>query len=141
MRKIEWGWVSRELAAAEANDVVKEVVASMLHTLTKERDKWDLSEDDERDVLIKIQKLAAGHSIALPKKEERWVECIPGYFGVRDTVRVKNDAYTGERGVRDNGRRGRVVAARDGFVIVVYDGESNADIQYRHRPEQLEVLR
>lgn len=136
MKHTDWGWVSRELAAAKTGTIVNDAVVKLLESLRK----LELRDDEERDALDKLQKLAAGHSIAEVPKDEKWGPVIPGDYKIRDTVRVKPSAYEGEMGTRHNGKRGRVVAARNGFVLVVYEGQMNADIQHRHRPENLQKL-
>lgn len=137
---IDWGWVSRELGALEPGYKVNEVVTGTLAKLAEEKTRLGLTDDELRNCLDIIHKLALGHSIAPTKKEERWGPVIPGEYRIGDTVRVKPKAYDAERGVLHNNRRGRVVAARDGKVLVVYDDALSADIQYRHDPQKLQRL-
>lgn len=136
----DWGWVSRELAGAKVNEDVNEATVMVLRELGVQKEKLRLSDDEVRGVLDCVHKLALGHSIAVEKKKEKWGPVLPGAYRIGDTVRVKADAYDGDRGVRNNGKRGRVTAARDGLVLVVYEDAFSADIQYRHAPEKLERL-
>ena len=136
----DWGWVSRELAGARVNEDVSEASVMVLRELGVQQDKLKLTDDEVRTVLDCVHKLALGHSIAVPVADEKWGPVLPGAYSIGDTVRVRRDAYEGDRGVRNNGKRGRVTAARDGLVLVVYDDAFSSDIQYRHAPEKLERL-
>lgn len=65
-------------------------------------------------------KLALGHSLSTPAEEteEVWVDIIPGQVKVADTVRVRAEAFEGKTGQMHNGRVGRIVAIRNGNIIV-----------------------
>lgn len=131
-----WGWVSREFAKSNATDTVYQATVDLLRFL----DDLKLGDGERKDVLHYASELTAGHSIATPEETERWMPVIPGYYSIGDTIRVHNNAYDGEKGLLHNGKRGRVTAARDGFVLVVYEDALSADIQYRHLPEKLQRL-
>lgn len=137
---IDWGWVSRELGALEVSRPVNDTVGNALAKIAEDRERFGLTDDDVRLVLDLVHKLALGHSVAPPKQEEKWGPVVPGAYRIGDTVRVKSEAYDGERGIKHNGKRGRAVAARDGFVICVYDDALSVDIQYRHLPDKLQRL-
>lgn len=135
-----WGWVSRELAGAKVSQDVNETSVMVLQKLEQMQAKFDLSDDDVRVVLDCVHKLGLGHSIAVEEKPEKWGPVVPGAYSIGDTIRVKPDAYEGERGTKHNGKRGRVTAARDGLVLCVYEDAFSADIQYRHAPVKLQRL-
>lgn len=132
----DWGWVSRELAGAKVTGTDAEGVVQVLKLL----DDLKIVDQKAAEVLAFAYELAIGHSIAVAEVEERWGPVRPGEYRVGDTVRVRSDAFDGDKGVLHNGKRGRVVAARDGFVLVVHDGQLNIDIQHRYRPESLQRL-
>jgi hypothetical protein len=133
--KVNWGWVSKQLAESDASEDEKELIVDLLKRLN------DGGLDDARfvTVLRTFGNLALGHAVAAPKGE-RWGPVVPGYYQIGDTVRVKLDAYDGEKGQRHNGKRGRAVAARNGLVVVVYDDASSSEEQYRHQPASLQRL-
>lgn len=134
MKDTEWGWVSKQLAGTQLDEATKDAVVYVLERLRKE----DLTDDQERVALDIALKLAAGHSIAESSKDERWGPVLPGDYQIKDIVRVKADAFDGELGQRHNGKLGRVVASRNGLVLVVLDGSPSSDIQMRYKPEHLE---
>jgi hypothetical protein len=85
-------------------------------------------------------KLAQGHALVAPAdNNEQWVPLKPGNVVIRDLVRVKFDAYSGEAGQHHNNRRGRVVAIRHGDIIVKYDdGKQPPGDGVHHSPHALE---
>lgn len=134
MRDTEWGWVSKQLESTDFDQVTKDTVVYVLELIRKE----DLTDDQERNVLNTALKLAAGHSVAKTPEDERWGPVIPGAYAVRDVVRVRDNAFEGELGTRHNGKRGRVVATRNGLVMVVLDDSPSSEIQMQYKPEHLE---
>lgn len=134
MKDTEWGWVSKQLAGTQLDQQTKDAVVYVLERLRQE----DLTDDQERATLNTALKLAAGHSIAETPKDERWGPVVPGDYAVKDVVRVKANAFEGELGQRHNGKQGRVVASRNGLVMVVLDDSPSSEIQMRYKPEHLE---
>lgn len=134
MKDTDWGWVSKQLAGTKLDQSTKDAVVYVLERLRKE----DLTDDQERAALNTALKLAAGHSVAETPEEERWGPVVPGAYAIKDTVRVKANAFEGELGRKHNGLRGRVVASRNGFVMVVPDDAPSSEVQYRYKPEHLE---
>ena len=134
MRDTDWGWVSKQLAETQLDQQTKDAVVYVLERLRKE----DLTDDQERTALNAALKLAAGHSIAESPQEERWGPVVPGYYAVKDVVRVKANAFDGDTGRKHNGLRGRVVASRNGLVIVTPDNAPSSEVQYYYKPEHLE---
>lgn len=90
-----------------------------------------------------FDKLAQGQAL-IPEVEgdEVWEPVKPGSIYVRDTIRVRFDAYNDElTGRNHNGRRGVVVAIRSGDVIVNYtDGRMPEGKGVHHSPHSLEKL-
>ncbi len=139
-KKMDWGWVSRELHGAKATQPIQEAVVGLLECTVDLVNLHDLTDEERETVIEYLTKLLRGYSIALKDETERWGPVRPGDYRIGDTIRVRDTAYEGERGTKNNGRRGRVVAARDGFVLCVYDEDNNADLVYRHLPEKLQRL-
>jgi hypothetical protein len=134
MKDTEWGWVSKQLAGTELDEATRDAVVYVLETLRKQ----DLTDDQERAAMNAAVKLAAGHSIAVEKPNERWGPVVPGAYQIKDIVRVKSNAFEGDIGRKHNGKQGRVVASRNGFVMVVLDDSPSSEIQMRYKPEHLE---
>ena len=134
MKDTEWGWVATQLAGAQHDQATKDAVVFVLETLRKQ----DLTDEQEQAALHAARELAAGHSIAQEETKERWGPVIPGAYAVKDIVRVKSNAFDGDLGRRHNGKRGRVVASRNGLVMVVLDDSPSSEIQMRYKPEHLE---
>lgn len=139
--KPDWAWVSRELGGAKAADTDQEFVVAVLKAIYDNADKHKLSDAEVMVDLDRIRELVQGHSITIAEEGEMWGPVIPGAYSIGDTVRVKANAYDGELGALNNGKRGRVTAARDGKVIVLYNDAPSLDYQVRHDPERLERLR
>ncbi len=137
MTATEWGWISKQLQGAGITGSLNDAAVHVLKCLRDE----DLSDTEEQEVLRAVVALAAGHSIIVSVPGEKWGPVVPGAYSIGDTVRVKSDAFEGDRGLQHNGKRGRITAARDGFVRVLYDDSPSSDIQMHHRPETLERLR
>lgn len=90
--------------------------------------------------LESFNRLAQGFAL-VPEVEDNeiWMAARPGTLYVRDEVRVKFDAYRGEVGQFHNRRRGRIVAVRNGDIIVKYeDGKQPPFDGARHSPHALE---
>lgn len=137
MKKTEWGWVSKQLAGAKASDEVKDAVVYCLKTLREQ----ELDDETEVEVVMKLLSLVQGHSIAVSEPDERWGPVVPGAYSIGDTVRVKIDAFDGEKGQKHNGKRGRVTASRNGFAVVLLDDSPSSEIQMHYLPQHLERLR
>lgn len=85
-------------------------------------------------------KLAQGWSLVVGSDDEVWELVKPGGIYVRDEIRVRGDAYSDQvTGRAHNGRRGVVVAIRNGDVIVNYtDGRTPPGQGVHHSPQALE---
>ena len=74
-----------------------------------------------------VGKLAKGHPVFVESDQESWIDLRGGDLNVRDTVRVRVDAYDGQFGIQHNGRKGRVTAMRNGKITVLYEGDQVED--------------
>lgn len=133
--KINWDWATFQLIEAKTTQQLTTSVERLMQTL----ETMNLNDDQLREVLDKFHKLALGHSIVPAKPDEVWQQCVPGHYGVGDTVRVKPDAYSGPKSIH-NGRRGRVVSIRGAQVVVAYSDPTDLKDQYYHWPKDLERL-
>lgn len=133
--KIRWDWIEEQLKGSETSQQLSTSITRLVQTL----ETMNLDQKQLEEVLSKFHELGLGHSIIPDKPAERWQQCMPGFYGVRDTVRVKADAYEGEKSWH-NGRRGRVCAISGGMAVVIYDNAASADEQYYHLPTYLQRL-
>jgi hypothetical protein len=75
---------------------------------------------------------------------ELWEPCQLGGFKIGDTVRVREDAYPEVAGGNThNGKRGSIVAVRNGVLHIRYIGDKGTGMASTnaHRPEALQVLK
>lgn len=126
-------WVEAQLENAGAPQEVKTSVKRLLEVW----DSMNHTVQTRNDTLRIFNELARGHAI-VKQSDEKWRQCRPGEYAIRDTVRVRLDAYSGEKGQTHNGKRGRVAAVRGRFAAVVYDGAGGETTL--HEPEMLERL-
>ena len=88
-----------------------------------------------------FSKLALGHAFIRENKKENWVQARAGDLRVGDSVRIKFDAFTGDKGTVSNGRLGKVVAVRFGDIIVKStDGKTPELNGVHYSPDVLEKL-
>lgn len=99
----------------------------------------NFSARDAQEILNAFTSLAQGHVLVPDEPEGVWVQAKPGNLVVRDTVRVRLDAYEGAAGLAHNGRVGVITAIRYGDVYVRYTDDKT---EYRglihHSPHSLE---
>lgn len=103
---------------------------------------WTQNHSDQSRTLTLegFVKLAQGQSLVVESDDEVWDPVKPGQIHVRDEIRVRADAYSDQpTGRAHNGRRGVVVAIRNGDVIVNYtDGRTPPGQGVHHSPHALE---
>jgi hypothetical protein len=114
MLEIDLNWVKKQLTQAKTKRVVGD---SVIHLLDQVKYLPTMSEADLKNSIEIFSKLSLGYSLIQENKNEKWVPVAPGQIKVADEVRVKFDAFTGNAGVLNNGRRGRIVAVRSGDII------------------------
>jgi hypothetical protein len=114
MSEIDLNWVKEQLTQGKTKRVVGD---SVIHLLDQVKNLPKMSESDFKSSIEIFSKLALGHSLVQENKNEKWVPVMPGQIKVADEVRVKFDAFTGDAGMLNNGRRGRIVAVRSGDII------------------------
>lgn len=133
---VDYTWIKAQLDGSKTRQDLSTSVIRLLDVVETMR----TNDDELREILEKFHKLALGHSIAPVDPAERWVQVLPGEYSVGDTVRVHNDAYTGEWAVKHNGKRGRVAGVRGARVIVIYEDARDSEDQHYHDPSKLDRL-
>jgi hypothetical protein len=142
MPEVDMNWVKQQLTENKTKRVVGDTVIKLLNTWTEvegtdpdpEKDQANLSQ-----VIELFSKIALGHAIVKENKNENWVPAQAGSLVVADDVRVKWNAFDGEKGKIHNGRRGKIVSIRYGDIIVkTTDGKEPLLEGFHYTPQQLE---
>ena len=142
MPEVDMNWVKQQLTENKTKRVVGDTVIKLLNTWTEvkgtdpdpEKDQANLSQ-----VIELFSKIALGHAIIKENKNENWVPAQAGSLVVADDVRVKWNAFDGEKGKIHNGRRGKIVSIRYGDIIVkTTDGKEPLLEGFHYTPQQLE---
>jgi hypothetical protein len=142
MPEVDMNWVKEQLTENKTKRVVGDTVIKLLNTWTEvkgtdpdpEKDQANLSQ-----VIELFSKIALGHAIVKENKNENWVPAQAGALVVADDVRVKWNAFDGEKGKLHNGRRGKIVSIRYGDIIVkTTDGKEPLLEGFHYTPQQLE---
>ena len=137
-------WVADQLNAAgyDGRSGEKQQVRNSVESLVREFNRQQHTAPNKLKVLELFYKLAqqqelVGRNVQSPNA--RWREFNLGDVNPGATVRVRDDAYSGDAGTRHNGMVGRLVAARGGDAIVQYHNSTDG-AGHRHLPSRLEVL-
>ena len=142
MPEVDMNWVKQQLTENKTKRVVGDTVIKLLNTWTEvkstdpdpDKDQANLSQ-----VIELFSKIALGHAIVKENKNENWVPAQAGSLVVADDVRVKWNAFDGEKGKIHNGRRGKIVSIRYGDIIVkTTDGKEPLLEGFHYTPQQLE---
>lgn len=142
MPEVDMNWVKEQLTENKTKRVVGDSVIKLLNTWTEikntdpdpDKDQANLSQ-----VVELFSKIALGHAIVKENKNENWVPAQAGFLVVADEVRVKWNAFDGEKGKIHNGRRGKIVSIRYGDIIVkTTDGKEPMLEGFHYTPQQLE---
>ena len=142
MPEVDMNWVKQQLTENKTKRVVGDTVIKLLNTWTEvkgtdpdpEKDQANLSQ-----VIELFSKIALGHAIVKENKNENWLPAQAGSLVVADDVRVKWNAFDGEKGKIHNGRRGKIVSIRYGDIIMkTTDGKEPVLEGFHYTPQQLE---
>jgi hypothetical protein len=133
MSKVDFSWVDEQMAGAKVRIPVGKLTVALLKA-------WDgiatdsLTPAQIEEGLTLFKHLAQSHSVLEPYKDEIWVDARPGDLKVADLIRVKSDAFTGDQGVRLNGRRGKIVGIRYGDIVFRSDDDRKPLLDGVHLP-------
>jgi len=142
MPEVDMNWVKQQLTDNKTKRVVGDSVIKLLNAWTEikntdpdpDKDQANLSQ-----VVELFSKIALGHAIVKENKNENWTPAQSGQLVVADEVRVKWNAFDGEKGKIHNGRRGKIVSIRYGDIIVkTTDGKEPLLDGFHYTPQQLE---
>ena len=125
--EVDWSWVNDQLKqVGEFDTAIGHTVKNLLDCL--ETEEFKVGELGDFDTAMNLTKsLFKGQPVVDDAETEKWLDLRGGDLSVRDTVRIKTDAYTGPSGIKNNGKRGRVTAMRNGKITVLYDGDAVED--------------
>jgi hypothetical protein len=135
MTKVDIDWVKNQFSKINIHKGTGLAVIELLNTW----ESLDIKKPEvAKTVLAVFTELAQGHSI-VPSDNFTCVQARRGDIKVRDIIRVKADAFTGEAGHAHNGRTGVVIAIRSGDIIVDLTDEQEPEIKGAHyNPDLLE---
>ena len=115
---INFDWVKEQLAGAKVRKPVAELVINLLKKW-EEVDATNVPTQEHLDQALDLFKdLVRGYAVIPEQAEEMWVSAQPGMLKSGNEVRIKHNAFTGDRGTIHNGRRGRIVAIRTSKIYV-----------------------
>lgn len=142
MPEVDMNWVKQQLTENKTKRVVGDTVIKLLNTWTEVKNTDPDPEKDQANlsqVIELFSKIALGHAIVKENKNENWVPAQAGSLVVADDVRVKWNAFDGEKGKIHNGRRGKIVSIRYGDIIMkTTDGKEPMLEGFHYTPQQLE---
>lgn len=133
-------FAEEQLSIAQRSDSEVRAVLDVLEALV-----IDWPEVDEKWALNTCLTLLDGKSLPKPdqtvEEEHIWVPILLG-DGTRPghVVRVRPEAYSTPSGLRHNGRIGTFAGARNGYVYIKYQGETEDTAGAPHRPEMVEKV-
>lgn len=130
-------WLEDQLIKFEVPEKFRDPITRMVKMAWFFETNFGLDQETFKRMLETVTELAKGHNIAPENPGEVWVQAKPGVLVIRDVVRVKTDAYSGETGSMHNGKHGVITAIRYGDIHVLYDGVTGANT-VRHSPHALE---
>lgn len=111
-----------EYAGSRASVLIKSVIEAL--------DKFDVEKQDDENLeqwmadaisLFRSQPIVA-------EDDRQWADFLLGDVAIRDTVRVRPDAYSGGAARRHNGRVGKVVGTQGRKFSVSYEDKSQPPI-------------
>lgn len=132
-------WQRQQMSNANVPKHQQMIAESLLDTYWSLVKDSSFSEEDVTEAVRIFNELRQGHSITPETPDEIWVEAKPGALVIRDSVRVKSNAYTGNAGVMHNNRVGVITAIRSGDIHIRYTDGKEPNFEFiRHSPYVLE---
>jgi hypothetical protein len=132
MTNVNYDWINQQFTAAKVRVGTGKAVLKLLKTW----EEIEVSPEQAKEIFEILGKVAQGHSLVQTPKDEVWVQAQPGQLKVGDMIRVRGDAFDGDKGVSFNGKTGRIGAIRSGDIIF---GSPDKTVDGVHfRPADLE---
>lgn len=142
MPEVDMNWVKQQLTENKTKRVVGDTVIKLLNTWSEVKNTDPDPDKDQANlsqVIELFSKIALGHAIVKENKNENWTPAQSGQLVIADEVRVKWNAFDGEKGKIHNGRRGKIVSIRYGDIIMkTTDGKEPVLEGFHYTPQQLE---
>jgi hypothetical protein len=132
MTNVNYEWINQQFAAAKVRVGTGKAVLKLLKTW----EEIDVTPEQAKDIFEILGKVAQGHALVQTPKDEVWVQAQAGQLKVGELIRVRGDAFDGDKGVVFNGKVGKIGAIRSGDIIF---GSTDKSIDGAHfRPGDLE---
>jgi len=138
MPKVNTDWAKEQLTENKTKKVVGDSVLKLLDAWSQIKDTTD---QNTKEIVDIFSKLSLGHALVKDNKEDTWVPVQAGFVKVADQIRIRFDAFDGEKGEALNGRQGKIVGLRSGDIIIKSnDGKSPVLDGIHFKAENLEKL-
>jgi hypothetical protein len=142
MPEVDMNWVKQQLTNNKTKRVVGDTVIKLLSTWSEVKSvdpDPDKNQASLNEIVELFSKLALGHALIKENKNINWTPAQAGALVIADEVRVKWNAFDGEKGKTHNGRVGKIVSIRYGDIIVkTTDGKEPMLEGFHYTPQQLE---
>lgn len=132
MTNVNYDWVNQQFAAAKVRVGTGKAVLKLLKTW----EEIEVTPEQAKEIFSILSRVALGHSLVETPKNEVWVQAQAGQLKVGEVIRVRADAFNGEKGVAFNGKVGKIGAIRSGDVIFASSDLSLNGVHFR--PSELE---
>jgi len=132
MTNVNYDWINQQFTAAKIRIGTGRAVLKLLKTW----EEIDATPEQAKDIFEILSKVAQGHALVQNAQDEVWIQARAGQLKVGESIRVRGDAFIGDKGVAFNGKVGSIGAIRSGDIIF---GSPDNSINGTHfRPEDLE---
>ena len=132
MTNVNYDWINQQFAAAKVRVGTGKAVLKLLKTW----EEIEVSPEQAKDIFEILSKVGQGHALVQTSKDEVWVQAQAGQLKVGEIIRVRHDAFDGDKGVSYNGKVGKIAAIRSGDIII---GSADKTVDGVHfRPVDLE---
>jgi hypothetical protein len=113
MTNVNYEWINQQFTAAKVRVGTGKAVLKLL----KAWEDIDVTPEQAKDIFEILGKVAQGHALVQTPGNEVWVQAQPGQLKIGEVVRVRSNAFDGDRGVSFNGKVGVIGAIRSGDII------------------------
>lgn len=132
MTNVNYDWINQQFAAAKVRIGTGKAVLKLLKTW----EEIEVTPEQAKEIFSILSRVALGHSLVETPKNEVWVQAQAGQLKVGEVIRVRADAFDGDKGILYNGSIGKIGAIRSGDVIF---GSADQKVNGVHfRPADLE---